>query len=282
MVGVTSVSAPTKQRATRRTAKLDQVCGDAVELARSAAVDAAAYDDAVGAQWLVGDHAAAEALGERLVMHSFECQLPGYRGWRWAVVVTRVPRSKQVTVCETALIPGPDALLAPPWVPWEERLQPGDLGVGDLMPTAADDDRLIAGHVLSDDPAVAEVEAEVGLGRTRVMSREGRAECADRWYHDDHGPKAPIAKSAPPSARCVSCGFFLPLAGSLGALFGVCGNVYAPDDGSTVSADHGCGAHSEVLVEAASPVEELPTVYDDAETEQVAGPEATEEPAGRG
>ena len=35
-------------------------------------------------------------------------------------------------------------------------------------------------------------------------------------------------------------------------LFGVCANVYAPDDGKVVSLDHGCGAHSEVVADAAS------------------------------
>ena len=39
------------------------------------------------------------------------------------------------TVDELALLPGPDALVAPPWVPWSERLAPGDLGVGDVLPT---------------------------------------------------------------------------------------------------------------------------------------------------
>jgi hypothetical protein len=53
-------------------------------------------------------------------------------------------------------------------------------------------------------------------------------------------------------------------------MFGVCGNLFAPDDGRLVSADHGCGAHSEVLVEQAAPVEELSTVYDDSEVEPVA------------
>ena len=77
--------------------------------------------------------------------HFFESHLAGYRGWRWAVTVTRVPRSRHVTVCETVLLPGPDAMLAPGWLPWNERLQPGDLGVGDLMPTAPDDDRLAPG-----------------------------------------------------------------------------------------------------------------------------------------
>ena len=37
-----------------------------------------------------------------------------------------------------------------------------------------------------------------------------------------------------------------------------------------VSADHGCGAHSEVLGDPASEVDELPTVYDDSEVDPVA------------
>jgi Protein of unknown function (DUF3027) len=241
------------------TAKLDQACASAVDLARAAVLD----DH-------VGEHLGVIAEGERLVTHYFDCTLPGYRGWRWAVTVARAPRAKNVTVCETVLLPGDEALLAPSWVPWHERLQPGDLGVGDLLPTKADDERLAQGYVLSDDPAIEEVSWELGLGRSRVMSREGRADAAERWYEGDHGPEAPISVGAPASARCGMCGFYLPLAGSLRQLFGVCGNLFAPDDGRVVSADHGCGAHSEVLVEAAAPVEELPTVYDDNQVETVA------------
>jgi hypothetical protein len=160
--------------------------------------------------------------------------------------------------------------MAPSWVPWHERVQPGDLGVGDLMPTPADDDRLAPGYVLSDDPAVEEVGWELGLGRPRVMSRDGRAEAAQRWYDGEHGPEAAISAAAPANARCGGCGFYLPLAGSLRQVFGVCGNLFAPDDGRVVSADHGCGAHSEVLIDTTAPVEELPTVYDDGELESVA------------
>jgi len=84
-------------------------------------------------------------------------------------------------------------------------------------------------------------------------------------------PDAPISTAAPRAARCGTCGFYLPLAGSLRQMFGVCGNLYAPDDARAVSADHGCGAHSEALLGSAEvPVEELPTVYDDSEVEQVA------------
>jgi Protein of unknown function (DUF3027) len=253
----------TTRTAATRAARLDQVCADAVGVARGAITDVDASD--------VGEHLEVVAEGDRVVTHFFECHLAGYRGWRWAVTVTRVPRSRHVTVCETVLLPGPDALLAPGWVPWHERLQPGDLGIGDLMPTAPDDDRLAPGYVLSDDPAVEEISWELGLGRSRVMSREGRLEAAQRWYEGDSGPEAPIAIAAPRNARCGTCGFYLPLAGSLRQMFGVCGNLYAPDDARAVSADHGCGAHSEALMgNAEAPVEELPTVYDDTEVEQVA------------
>ncbi|MGE5827674.1 MAG: DUF3027 domain-containing protein [Micromonosporaceae bacterium] len=239
-------------------AKLDQACADAVELAREAIADDA-----------VGGYLGVAAEGDRLVTHYFECLLDGYRGWRWAVTLARAPRSKHVTICESVLLPGDDALLAPAWVPWHERLQPGDLGIGDLLPTRVDDERLIPGYLFSDDPAVEEVGWELGLGRARVMSREGRADTAQRWYDGEHGPLAPIAAAAPRTARCGRCGFYLPLAGQLHQIFGVCGNVYAPDDGRVVSADHGCGAHSEVLLEAA--VEELPTIFDDSEVEAVDG-----------
>ncbi|MGA3526298.1 DUF3027 domain-containing protein [Melissospora conviva] len=260
-----------------RAARLDQVCAAAVEVARAGIGDVDPGD--------VGEYLQPVAEGDRLVTHLFECRMAGYRGWRWGVTVTRVPRSRAVTVCETVLLPGPDALLAPGWVPWHERLKPGDLGPGDLLPTHAEDERLVPGYVLSDDPAVEEVSWELGLGRPRVLSREGRAEAAQRWYDGDHGPHAAISAAAPAAARCGTCGFYLPLAGAMRQAFGVCANFYAPDDGRAVSADHGCGAHSEALVESADTgADELPTIYDDSEIESVpvnpaAGSVHTDEPA---
>jgi hypothetical protein len=260
---VTTGSTTAETAAPRRRVKLDPVCAEAVDLAREAVSDVA--DDITS----VGRHIDVVAEGDRLVTHRFECLTPGYRGWHWAATLTRAPRARKVTVCETALLPGPEALLAPEWVPWRERLRPGDLGVGDLMPTGLDDDRLIPGYLESDDPAIEEVAWESGLGRLRVMSRQGRIDAAERWYESEHGPRAPISKAAPKEARCGTCGFYLPLAGSLRLVFGVCGNLYAPDDGQVVSADHGCGAHSEVLVEPEVELDELPTVYDDGEVESV-------------
>jgi len=239
------------------TSRADAACAAAVELARVAAEEAAGGE--------VGEHLGIDVEGDRVVTHSFAAPARGYRGWRWAVTLARAPWSRQVTVDEVVLLPGAGALLAPPWVPWSERLRPGDLGVGDLLPTAPDDDRLAPAYLLSDDPAVAGVADETGLGRVRVMSRLGRAETAERWYGGDGGPDNPMAQHAP--GRCGTCGFFLPLAGSLRAVFGVCGNEFAPRDGQAVSADHGCGAHSEALVEPPPPELPPPPAYDDAALE---------------
>jgi len=143
--------------ATARATRPDQVCADAVDVALQG-LDVVEPDH-------IGGHLGVAAEGERLVTHFFACGLPGYRGWRWAVTVTRVSRSKHVTICDSALLPGPEALLSPEWVPWQDRLKPGDLGVGDLLPTAPDDDRLAPGYVLSDDPGIEETAWEIGPGQ---------------------------------------------------------------------------------------------------------------------
>ena len=184
-----------------------------------------------------------------------------------------------MTVSEVVLLPGPDALVAPDWVPWENRVQAGDLGVGDLLPTAPDDPRLVPAYVASDDPAVEEVARDVGLGRARVMARPARLEAAARWQHSEFGPRSDMARGAP--AHCGTCGFYLPLAGSLQAAFGTCGNELRPADGHVVHAEYGCGAHSEAEVEQVSPVLVADLIYDDAllDVEPVAPPAAEAEPA---
>lgn len=224
-----------------RTPKPDAVGVGAVDAARAALLELVDLND-VGA-WL--GHLAE---GERVVTHFFECTRPGYRGWRWSVTMARASRQKTVTVDEIVLLPGDDAIVAPGWVPWRERIKPGDLGPGDLLPTDEADARLVPGYTAGDDivdaDLVKEVSDELGLGRARVLSIEGRDEAAQRWYDGSHGPEAPIAQSAP--AHCSSCGFLVKVAGPLSQVFGVCANAYANDDGRVVSFDHGCGAHSEV------------------------------------
>lgn len=222
---------------------LDATCAAAVENARAAARDAALSPDSVG------EHLEVWAEGDRVATHAFACLDLAYRGWRWSVTVARASRARQVTVSEVTLLPGPDAVVAPAWVPWEERVRPGDLGPGDLLPTAPDDPRLQPGYTDTSPDADPLTWWEPGLGRERVLSRRGRGEAADRWYDGDAGPTAAIARTAP--APCATCGFLLPLAGSVGRLFGVCANELVPDDGRVVSLDHGCGGHSEAVAEGA-------------------------------
>jgi hypothetical protein len=245
----------------------DATCAAAVDLARDAAI-------AVAGAALVGDYLSAEAEAERIVTLSFACTDRAYPDWRWAVTVVRAPRSKVVTVDEVVLLPGAAALLAPAWVPWSERLQPGDLGVGDVLPTAVDDERLTPGHAAIgphdevDDPSTIDALIdELALGRPRVLSEYGRSEAAQRWYDGDHGPQAPIARAA--ELQCASCGFLTLMRGALSRVFGVCANEYAPDDGRVVSFDHGCGAHSDALVLQTEPAADEVVVADVAEVAEV-------------
>uniref|UniRef100_UPI0031E39800 DUF3027 domain-containing protein n=1 Tax=Saccharothrix mutabilis TaxID=33921 RepID=UPI0031E39800 len=237
-------------------------------LADPALVDAAAVSTAraaaqeeAGAE-PVGAHVGALAEDEASVTHLFEAEHAGYRGWNWAVTVAFAGPGTPVSVSEVVLLPGNDALVAPDWVPWHERVRAGDLGVGDLLPAREDDPRLVPGYVGSDDPAVEEVALEVGLGRVRVLSREGVLDAASRWHGGDFGPRSDMARSAP--ATCGTCGFYTRIAGSLGAAFGVCANELTPADGHVVHVEYGCGAHSEVEVEGGPAVPVADLVYDDA------------------
>ena len=191
----------------------------------------------------VGEYLAAAPNAERLVTHLFDCTLSGYRGWRWAVTLSRVPRSRTATVCEMELLPGEEALLAPAWVPWADRLEPGDITRSDRLPRKETDERLEPGWEATGKDADAVALDQLDLGRPRVLSAQGVSSAAERWYGGDHGPDAEGVRKA--HATCSTCGFFVPMAGALRAIFGVCANEWATDDGSVVSLDHGCGAHSE-------------------------------------
>jgi len=255
---VTETELPAAADATETPVSLDATLAAAIEVARAAAVE-------VGGD-SVGEHLGVEPELERVVTHAFAASLTGYSGWYWAVTLARAPRSKSITVDEVVLLPGPDALLAPQWVPWQERLQPGDLSPGDILPADPEDPRLVPAYAFNDDSdagQVKEVGLELGLGRVRVMSRDGRLDTADRWFAGDFGPRSPMAKQAP--GRCGTCGFLLPLAGSLRAGFGVCGNDITDTDGRVVSVEYGCGAHSEVRVSVPSLAEPSGAIYDDGD-----------------
>ena len=211
----------------------------------------------------VGEYLGFEVEGENTLTHKFKCVDKAYFGWHWSVTLAAADDSSEVTVSEILLLPGEKAILAKPWVPWEQRVEPGDIGVGDVLPTAADDVRLVPGYTGVDDLFEEKLTPqgwEVGLGRLRVLSVPGKDETAIRWYDGDRGPRAAIAEAV--TDKCVSCGFYVAISGSLGQSFGVCTNKFAADDGKVVALDHGCGGHSEIVVDLHS----IPTggmVFDD-------------------
>lgn len=241
----------------------DTLLASAVDLARAAAEEVAELPG------LVGEHLGVVVEGERLISHRFAATATGYRGWHWTVTLARPPRAKAATVCEVDLLPGDDAVLAPAWVPWAERVRPGDLGPHDVLPYQPDDERLEPGYAATGDAdADAVAIYELGLGRARVLSPEGRGAASGRWYSGSRGPMAPVALAA--SAPCSTCGFLTLLAGSLRTAFGVCTNEWSPDDGRVVSMDHGCGAHSETeAVDQPSDWPDRAPSLDDADLELV-------------
>lgn len=73
---------------------------------------------------------AADHVGELIGVDSadgvhtlrFAARLAGYPGWEW-VVTASDGEGGQLGVMEVHLLPGEGALLAPDWVPWEDRLE---------------------------------------------------------------------------------------------------------------------------------------------------------------
>lgn len=224
-----STDAPTTTPARRAAAKprRDAVLAAAVEQARLAALETSGVDD-------VGEHLGYTDDAERLGSHRFASTAAGYRGWHWTVTVARVSRSKTVTVCEVELLPGDDALLPPAWLPWAERLTPGDVGPNDVLPEDAVDDRVVPGYQPQDgDPVDVAHDAsaiiELGAWREQVPSRETLLAAADRW--ETRLPVRGRSFATDPNA------FIVPLTGVLGQVYGVCVNEFSPDDGRIVRLD---------------------------------------------
>ena len=151
--------------------------------------------------------------------HRFAADVPGYSGWEWHAVVACPPGESTVTISELALVPAAQALQAPQWVPWSDRIQPGDLGPGDLMPPEPNDPR---------------IDGE-------ELSKQGLDDALSRWRQGDYGPNSEMAKQAP--LQCHTCAFFLAWDRS----FGLCSNEFSAD-GHVVHSRYGCGAHSRTRV----------------------------------
>lgn len=184
----------------------------------------------------IGEHIGVGGMSRNVATHRFAASVPGYAGWEWQAVVACAEGSRYVTVNEVALVPGKEdgALKAPEWVPYADRVRPGDLGPGDFMPPEPDDPRLDDDGNLT-DYAIKEAEK--------------------RWRRSEFGPNSEMASQAP--LQCKTCAFYAEFRPN----FGVCVNEYSADQ-NVVHATYGCGAHSKTKVSEpeAQPVGEA---YDD-------------------
>ena len=246
---------------------------DPRDLAAQAARDTAEDPD------LVGELADVIELDDSLSDYRFAARKRGYEGWQWSVTLFHDVASQCWTVDETTLVPTKDSILAPPWIPWKDRLRPEDISVTEAMGTAHDDPRLDDGFRPTDPQGTQDTHEESGnaqaqdedaehdaegpgsaqsaqedvdqavdqfrLSRRHVLTALGRAQAAQRWYQGQHGPRSLSTKTAEDKV-CSTCGFFIPLQSELNLMFGVCANKWSPDDGRVVSIDHGCGEHSEI------------------------------------
>ena len=139
----------------------------ALELARAAALEDSPAPEQVGELVSISYDEIEDSTEARIATYLFEASLKGYVGWRWAVTVAKVDEASSPTICDVVLLPGSDSLLAPEWVAYKDRLLPGDVGPGDIVPTSADDARLVPGFAaLPDDEDLDLAQLfEFGLGR---------------------------------------------------------------------------------------------------------------------
>jgi hypothetical protein len=133
---------PKKEKASAKesTSTSTAVAFDAKDLARNAALEQAEKRDQVG-----GFVSVEFDDDNRVATYLFEANLAGYKGWRWCITIAKVDEESQPTICDVVVLPGPDALRAPDWIPYRDRILPGDVGVGDIVPSALDDTRLVPG-----------------------------------------------------------------------------------------------------------------------------------------
>lgn len=93
----------------------------------------------------VGDFVEAIDLGDNVTDFRFESRVRGYEGWQWSVTLYHDVELDHWTVNESSLVPTDKALRPPKWIPWKDRLEPGDLAVTDSIGTDPDDPRMEKG-----------------------------------------------------------------------------------------------------------------------------------------
>ena len=160
---------------TERPADLEAVLMGAVELARTAIVEHSGDT--------VGEYLGATFDDPTAATHRFLANLSGYQGWQWAVVVAALSRRRPRDDQRGGAGARADGPAGAQWVPWQQRLQPGDLGPGDLLAAPTEDPRLVQGYSAPVTPRSTRSPSSsdwADAGAQRAGSRRRRAAVARR------------------------------------------------------------------------------------------------------
>ena len=188
----------------------------AVELARTAIVEFSgdcAVGEYLGASFDDSDRGHPSLPGQ----HARLSGLAVGGGRRGAIRAPTTPRSAKSCWC-----PGRRRCWRRSGCRGRNALQPGDLARVICSPRPPTIPAWCPVTSLPVIPRSTSVAVELGLGRRQVLSELGRADAAQRWHDGDYGPGSTMARST--RRVCRDCGFYLPLPGSLGLMFGVCAN----------------------------------------------------------
>lgn len=126
-----------------------------------------------------GDFVSETEPAKGVIELRYLCQMRGYSGWHWLVTLTQPDKRKPATISELNLVASEDALLAPEWVPWSERLSEfrKQLRAEGKAKTDAEADELIKALVVTDDVKSGDSEDNSDDGsmqpplKTRVRQR---------------------------------------------------------------------------------------------------------------
>jgi hypothetical protein len=126
----------------------------------------------------------------------FECLMRGYEGWHWVVTLTQPNKRFEAMVAEVNLMAGENAVLAPDWVPWAERLAQfrAELKEAGKAASDAEADQLIADmasalsdHDQSDD---AEQDSDAGSVKPPLKARVRQRRIKREQDYEEQDPEA--------------------------------------------------------------------------------------------
>ena len=133
---------------------------------------------------LVGGFVQAVDLEDNVTDFRFESRVRGYEGWQWSVTLYHDVELDHWTVNESSLVPTDEALRPPKWIPWKDRLEPGDLAVTDSIGTDPDDPRMEDGFRKTLDNG----SDEKGTGSVPVDEAERNLETDDETVRNASMP----------------------------------------------------------------------------------------------